>query len=113
MVVGGQVVRSVAMVQAGKSFNHVVQRRRGREHVLVTNGVYAVLRHPSYFGFFWWALGTQVVMGNVVCFWAYAVVLWGFFSNRIRHEEELLVGFFGEDYERYRTRVGTKIPFIP
>lgn len=109
----GQAVRSAAMAKAGQSFNHVVQQKRGREHVLVTSGVYAALRHPSYFGFFWWALGTQLVMGNALCFCAYAVMLWTFFNRRIRHEEELLVSFFGEDYVDYRKRVGTRIPFIP
>jgi protein-S-isoprenylcysteine O-methyltransferase len=101
------------MAEAGQSFNHIVQHRRGREHVLVTSGVYAAFRHPSYFGFFWWALGTQVVMGNVLCFCGYAVMLWTFFHRRIKHEEELLVSFFGEDYVDYRKRVGTRIPFIP
>lgn len=112
-VVVGQVVRSAAMVKAGQSFNHIVQQERADRHVLVTDGVYAVFRHPSYFGFFWWALGTQVVMGNVVCFWLYAVVLWRFFAGRVRVEEEFLVKFFGEDYVAYRKRVGTKIPGIP
>ncbi|KAL2881414.1 farnesyl cysteine-carboxyl methyltransferase [Colletotrichum sp. CLE4] len=107
----GQTVRSAAMVTAGQSFNHTVQHYRAESHTLVTGGVYAYFRHPSYFGFFWWAIGTQLVMGNVVSLVAYAVVLWYFFSKRIRHEEELLVRFFGQDYEDYRKRVGTMIPF--
>jgi protein-S-isoprenylcysteine O-methyltransferase len=28
-------------------------------------------------------------------------------------EERYLVGFFGKEYEDYRRRVGTKIPFVP
>jgi protein-S-isoprenylcysteine O-methyltransferase len=28
-------------------------------------------------------------------------------------EEKALVKFFGKDYEDYRRRVGTKIPFVP
>lgn len=109
----GQVVRSVAMVQAGPSFNHLVQRQRSSAHVLVTSGIYGKFRHPSYFGFFWWALGTQMAMGNVISFVAYAAVLWKFFSSRIKHEEEFLVKFFGQEYVDYRRRVGTKIPFVP
>jgi protein-S-isoprenylcysteine O-methyltransferase len=113
LVVAGQVVRSAAMKTAGQSFNHQVQRHRAAKHTLVTEGIYAKLRHPSYFGFFWWAMGTQLVLGNVVCFVAYALVLWRFFSTRIRHEEELLVSFFGEEYVNYRKKTGTKLPFIP
>lgn len=112
LVVVGQTVRSVAMVQAGPSFNHMVQQRRSAAHVLVTTGIYARLRHPSYFGFFWWALGTQLVLGNVLSFFAYAAVLWRFFSSRIHHEEEFLVRFFGDEYVDYRKKVGTKIPFV-
>ncbi|KAK3302008.1 Isoprenylcysteine carboxyl methyltransferase family-domain-containing protein [Chaetomium strumarium] len=113
LVVLGQAVRSVAMIHAGRSFNHLVQYRRQSGHVLVTTGIYGVLRHPSYFGFYWWALGTQMVMGNVVSFVGYAVVLWRFFSSRIHYEEELLVAFFGDEYVNYRRRVRTLIPFVP
>lgn len=113
LVLVGQVVRSAAMAQAGPSFNHIVQQTQKREHILVTTGIYGKLRHPSYFGFFWWGLGTQLAMGNAVCFVGYAAVLWKFFSSRIRHEEVFLVKFFGEEYIDYRKRVGTKIPFVP
>ncbi|KAH6850318.1 Isoprenylcysteine carboxyl methyltransferase family-domain-containing protein [Chaetomium sp. MPI-CAGE-AT-0009] len=113
LVVVGQAVRSMAMIHAGRSFNHLVQNRRREDHVLVTSGVYGVFRHPSYFGFFWWALGTQMVMGNVVSFVGYAVVLYRFFSSRISHEEFYLRRFFGQEYEDYKKRVPTRIPFVP
>ncbi|KAG8424383.1 farnesyl cysteine-carboxyl methyltransferase [Metarhizium acridum] len=112
MVVGGQVVRSAAMLTAGQSFNHTVQTRKADSHTLVTTGVYGLWRHPSYFGFFYWGLGTQLVLGNVFCFVGYAYVLWKFFSSRVRVEERGLVKFFGDDYVQYRRRVGTMIPFV-
>lgn len=90
MLVIGQVTRSMAMAQAGTNFNHTVQMQKKHGHELVTNGMYAWLRHPSYFGFWWWGLGTQVVLGNVVCFAGYAVVLWQFFKSRITSELSLL-----------------------
>lgn len=52
------------------------------------------------------------MLGNVVCFCAYAVVLWMFFRDRVEHEEDKLVDFFREDYQRYRKRVPTLLPFI-
>ncbi|KAB8289872.1 hypothetical protein EYC80_010503 [Monilinia laxa] len=108
----GQTIRSIAMKQAGRSFNHIVQFTRSRSHTLVTTGIYAWLRHPSYFGFFWWGLGTQMVLGNFYCFWAYAFVLWMFFNRRIKGEEALLVKFFGDEYVQYRKRTWVGIPFI-
>ena len=112
LVAVGQGVRTAAMVEAGKSFNHVVQSRKREDHVLVQSGVYRVLRHPSYFGFFWWGLGTQLVLGNRICFLAYAVILWKFFATRIAREEQFLVTFFGQSYVRYRERTPVLIPFI-
>ncbi|KAF6225038.1 hypothetical protein HO133_010233 [Letharia lupina] len=113
MLAIGQGTRTTAMVHAGSNFNHLIQSKKKEGHVLVTGGVYRYLRHPSYFGFFWWGLGTQVVLGNVVCLVGYAVVLCRFFRRRIEKEETLLVGFFGIDYVRYRDRTRVGIPFIP
>lgn len=83
LILVGQAVRSIAMAQAGTNFNHTVQSKKSDGHELVTSGMYAYFRHPSYFGFFWWGVGTQLMLGNAVCFVGYAGVLWYFFSQRI------------------------------
>ncbi|KAI9047932.1 hypothetical protein LZ554_007734 [Drepanopeziza brunnea f. sp. 'monogermtubi'] len=108
----GQAVRAIAMLHAGPNFSHVVRHTKSTSHELVTTGIYAYFRHPSYFGFFWWGIGTQLVCGNTVCLVAYTVVLWKFFSSRISGEEELLVGFFGAEYVGYKARTRVGIPFI-
>jgi hypothetical protein len=46
-------------------------------------------RHPSYAGFFYWALGTQLVLQNPLSFCVYSVLLMRFFSSRIRGEPYL------------------------
>lgn len=112
LIVLGQGIRSMAMKQAGTSFNHVVQSSKKEDHVLITSGVYAVSRHPAYCGFFWWGLGTQLLLGNYICFIAYTTILWRFFSHRIKNEEKHLVNFFGDDYLEYRRRTPVLIPFI-
>lgn len=86
LIILGQFARSAAMATAGANFNHKVQRTRRQGHVLVTDGIYRWLRHPSYFGFFWWALGTQIVVGNFFSFCIYFAVLWRFFNGRIKGE---------------------------
>lgn len=86
LIIVGQAVRSLAMIHAGTNFSHQVQQSRQEGHTLVTTGIYGWLRHPSYFGFFWWAIGTQLVMGNVVSLVGYCVVLWWFFEARIERE---------------------------
>lgn len=84
--------------------------------------------------FFWWAIGTQILVGNKICLVAFIVSLWTFFNNRIRGEllsacevlvfcgatyadldlaeERSLVEFFGKDYDAYRKSTMTGIPFI-
>ena len=56
----GESMRKLAMITAGSNFNHIIQSRREEGHVLVTHGVYALCRHPSYVGWFYWSIGTQV-----------------------------------------------------
>ncbi|PPJ52426.1 hypothetical protein CBER1_11011 [Cercospora berteroae] len=112
LIIVGQLVRSLAMAQAGPSFNHVIAREHKEHHKLVTHGLYSIFRHPSYFGFFWWAIGTQFLVGNKVCLVGYIIVLWQFFSRRIQGEEKFLVNFFGDKYIEYKKKTGTKIPLI-
>jgi protein-S-isoprenylcysteine O-methyltransferase len=112
LVFFGQIIRTSAIIQAGPSFSHLVAQRKKETHVLITSGIYSVLRHPSYFGFFWWGIGTQLVLGNVFCLLGYGAVLWKFFSARIKGEEEFLVRFFKKDYEEYRKRTPVGIPYI-
>ena len=57
LVIGGEFFRKLAMYTAGTNFNHYVQENRQKDHVLVTNGVYKLIRHPSYFGWFYWSIG--------------------------------------------------------
>ncbi|CAG8659376.1 5311_t:CDS:2 [Ambispora gerdemannii] len=112
LIMIGQTARSLAMWHAKHNFSHQIAFQKRRDHELVTTGIYSILRHPSYFGFFYWAVGTQVLLFNPVCFVGYCVVLHRFFRDRIKHEESLLIKFFGEDYLAYRQRVGVWIPFI-
>ena len=44
----------------GKNFNHIIQNQKQDGHVLVTEGVYALVRHPAYTGWFCWSISTQV-----------------------------------------------------
>jgi protein-S-isoprenylcysteine O-methyltransferase len=113
IVLFGQFLRSAAMIKASSNFSHMVAFRKLVDHRLVTDGVYRWSRHPSYAGFFYWALGTQLVLQNPFSFFVFWALLMRFFSSRIKAEERSLVSFFGQDYDSYRNRVGTKIPFIP
>lgn len=135
-MVGGQAFRSLAMVHAARSFSHIVKTVKLADHTLVTTGVYRFVRHPSYVGFFYWAVATQLLLSNVLSTVAFVLVLGRFFYRRIKSEsfllqirvyrchehleidkltldeERHLVRFFGDEYVQYRKRVGTGLPFV-
>jgi len=113
MVIFGQILRSMAMIHASTNFSHTVAHQRRDTHRLVTDGIYGWFRHPSYAGFYYWALGTQLVLQNPLTFVFFSILLWRFFYYRTRTEEAALIRFFGDEYIQYRQRVGTKIPFVP
>lgn len=109
---GGQILRTMAMIHAASNFNHIVQQKKSDTHVLVSSGVYSISRHPSYAGFFYWAVGLQVALCNPISFVVFIITLWTFFNSRIRIEEKHLVEFFGEKYLAYRKRTPVLIPFV-
>ncbi|EEB09792.1 protein-S isoprenylcysteine O-methyltransferase Mam4 [Schizosaccharomyces japonicus yFS275] len=111
-VVIGQALRSFAMIHAGESFSHVVATEKKQEHKLVTDGIYHYVRHPSYAGFFVWALGTQLCLRNVFSTAIFGYVLWRFFDSRIHYEEQHLTTFFGDAYKEYKSRVPSGLPGI-
>ena len=61
----GEIIRKAAMLEAGRSFNHIVQSEKRADHQLVTSGVYSWCRHPSYAGWFIWSVGTQVSPNHI------------------------------------------------
>lgn len=126
----GEVLRKAAMMTAKTNFNHIVQSVREDGHQLVTHGVYALCRHPSYVGWFLWSIGTQVgnllcfkefalslfflqlVLVNPLCLLAYTAASWKFFQTRVLIEEVSLLNFFGDQYYEYQQKVPTGLPFI-
>lgn len=108
----GEILRKLAMFHAGNNFNHTVQHRKDKKHVLVTSGVYGWFRHPSYVGWFLWSVGTQIILINPICLIIYTIVTWLFFKERIYVEEYNLIQFFGDEYRQYQSKVGLGIPGI-
>ena len=101
------------MFTAGSNFSHMVEYRKERGHKLVTKGVYSLWRHPSYAGWFYWSIGTQIVLLNPICLVGYMLAAYQFFKQRIRDEEQILIEFFGVDYIEYKNRVSScGIPFL-
>ncbi|KAG0686613.1 hypothetical protein C6P40_003688 [Pichia californica] len=112
LIILGQSVRTLGMITAGGNFSHLIKNVKEDDHILIKHGIYSIFRHPSYFGFFWWAIGTQLLLLNPLASILFAFMLYSFFSSRIHFEERYLIKFFGDDYINYRHNTYIGIPFI-
>ena len=113
LVLCGQCLRFVAMRTCGPSFNHIIQEKQRQGHTLITHGVYSVLRHPSYCGWFYWSVGTQLLLGNPISSAVYAAASCSFFRARIPFEEATLMLQYGNGvYEEYAKNTYIGIPFV-
>lgn len=114
MIVSGLIIRAWAIQTCGSSFSHLIEtENRRKDHVLVTSGIYSILRHPSYFGFWCFAIGAQLLCINWLNLIANIVILAHFFTVRIEFEEYFLIHkLFHEEYVEYKKKVGVWIPFV-
>jgi protein-S-isoprenylcysteine O-methyltransferase Ste14 len=81
-----------------------------RDHILVTWGPFATLRHPIYTGIFLLVIAVAIAFGHwrglVVAVPLYWLGTW----LRVREEERLLHARFGDEYEGYAARVKRFVP---
>jgi len=98
-----------ARVHLGRNWSSRPTIRVG--HTLVRTGPYRFVRNPIYTGLLIGFTGTAIVIG---AFWAFVLILFltAAFLMRIREEEKLLLGEFGEEYEKYRREVRALIPYL-
>lgn len=109
----GVVLRGLAMYHCGTSFSHYIETQRRPHCTLVTSGIYAWCRHPSYLGFLVYVVGMQLILGTVVLHAVCLVVMFRFFLRRIRFEEWFLANrLYGAQYRRYQNDVACLIPAI-
>jgi protein-S-isoprenylcysteine O-methyltransferase Ste14 len=79
------------------------------QHTLVTNGIYGVIRHPSYLGLLINSLGWALAFRSVVGVLLTALTIPPLLA-RIHAEEIMLRSEFGAEYDAYRTRTSGLIP---
>lgn len=108
----GIMIRCIAIIQAGNSFNHLINSNLSPEHKLVTTGIYKWCRHPSYVGWSLFALGLQIMIGNIVSLILSCIVIFRFFKERIIEEEKVLLKNFKEKYQKYKIDTPFGFPFL-
>ena len=82
-----------------------------KDHELVRNGPYALVRHPIYSGALLALLGTAIVFHGVRGLLAFAVGLLALRLKSLR-EEVFMTEQFGAEYTNYMKKVTALVPFV-
>jgi protein-S-isoprenylcysteine O-methyltransferase Ste14 len=78
-------------------------------HELITDGPYAIARHPIYSGLLLMMLGTVLVLGRLDSLIAF-ITRGMMYVFKIRREERLMEQHFPDQYPAYRARVRALMP---
>jgi len=82
-----------------------------RDHVLVTSGPYALVRHPAYSGDLALWLGAALATVNVLLLGLFPLYALGAYAQS-QVEEDVLRARFGREYADYAARVGRFVPTV-
>jgi len=105
----GGALRIWPVFVLGHRFSGLVAIQPG--HTLVTNGIYGVIRHPSYLGLLINSLGWSLAFRSGVGVFLTLLLIPPLLA-RINAEENLLHSEFGDNYDAYRSRTSRLIPWI-
>lgn len=103
----GGALRIWPVYVLGKRFSGLVAIQPG--HTLVTNGIYSVIRNPSYLGLLLNSLGWGLAFRSWIGVMLTAMTLVPLLA-RIHAEERLLRSQFGEEYAAYCARTSRLVP---
>ena len=107
-LVGG-ALRVAPMFILGPRFSALVAIQA--QHELATDGLYGVIRHPSFLGAGLTILGWSLVFRSGLGLLLTPIAVW-LGVARINAEEALLAAEFGERYAAYRRRTWRLIPWV-
>lgn len=109
-IIAGLDLRRRALAALGPHFSIKLQLRR--DHRLVDQGPYRLLRHPNYAGLVLVMIGTALVLHSPLALGAFFVVWLPALLLRIGREESILREHLGQDYVRYSERTWRLVPGV-
>ncbi len=97
-----------ARVHLGGNWSGIVTVKR--DHELICDGPYAIVRHPIYTGLLLAIVGSAMARGEWRGVVAIAIAVWTLW-RKLGVEERWMAERFGQRYEAYRRRVPALVPF--
>ena len=82
-----------------------------KSKVLVTKGIFKLLRNPMYTGIILVFL-PAIITENTLSLWIYFILLIVVLILKIYKEETFLLEKFGEDYSVYKKNTWRLLPFV-
>ena len=109
-LVAALVLFRLTHVQLGRNWSISLETRT--QHSLVTDGLYAYVRHPMYSSFLLSAVAQILLLPNWVAGPAGLVGFGVLFFFRVGREERLMIETFGENYQAYMRRTARIVPWL-
>ena len=97
-------------VDLGRNWSVTLEVREA--HVLVTTGVYHLVRHPMYSSFFLLGLAQVLLLPNWLAGAAGLLGAGLLFVFRVFREEQMMLERFGDEYRSYMARTKRIIPAL-
>ena len=94
----------------GKNWSVTLEVREG--HQLVTQGVYAHVRHPMYASFLLWGVTQALLIPNWIAGLAGLVAVMALYAVRQSREEAMMRDTFGVEYDAYCARTKRLVPGV-
>ena len=83
-----------------------------KNHQLITTGIHKNIRHPQYISQVLSDIGLGVALLGYLIIPLVLFVQLPLFILRAKKEEEMMKNYFGDEYEEYKKKSGSIIPFI-
>ncbi len=106
----GMVLRWWAIIHLGRFFT--VNVAIAKDHKVVSDGPYRLVRHPSYTGALLAFLGLGILLHNWLAAIVLVVPITVAFLWRIRIEEKALIAALGTAYTEYMARTKKLVPYL-
>ncbi|MCB0261516.1 MAG: isoprenylcysteine carboxylmethyltransferase family protein [Calditrichia bacterium] len=103
----GGFVMLIGLIMMGKGWRKI-HEAKGE---LVTDGIYAYMRHPQYSGLFLITIGMLIQWPTLITLIMWPVLMYAYYRLAMR-EERAVETQFGETYQQYRESVPAFIPRV-